>query len=74
MGYVLNGKKRYDIKKAAFKAPKVKGKWPNKGTGVWEIATRYSHVDMDDNGSSLILGGVMDNYTLGLNWYINGNN
>ena len=73
MGYVLNGKKRYSIKKAAFKAPKVKGKWPNKGSGVWEVATRYSHVDMDDNGSSLILGGVMDNYTLGLNWYINGN-
>ena len=28
---------------------------------------------MDDNNSSKILGGVMDNYTLGLNWYINGN-
>jgi len=73
MGYVLNGKKRYDIKKAAFKAPKVETKWPNKGTGVWEVAARYSHVDMDDNNSSKILGGVMDNYTLGLNWYINGN-
>ena len=35
----------------------------NKGTGVWEVATRYSHVDMDDNNSSKILGGVMDNYT-----------
>ena len=73
LGYVINGKKRYDIKKAAFKAPKVKSKWPHEGNGVWEVAARYSHVDMDDNNSSKILGGVMDNYTIGVNWYINGN-
>jgi phosphate-selective porin OprO/OprP len=49
--------------------------------GAWEIAARYSHVDLNDlftpgipttvtNG---VAGGAQNIYTIGLNWYVNKN-
>jgi phosphate-selective porin OprO and OprP len=51
------------------------------GWGAWEIAARYSHVDLNDlftpgistavtNG---VAGGEQNIYTAGLNWYVNRN-
>ncbi|MEQ8734919.1 MAG: porin [Rhodospirillaceae bacterium] len=40
------------------------------GGGALEIAFRYDFADLTDSN---ILGGEMDRYTLGLNWYLNGN-
>ncbi|MEQ9446314.1 MAG: porin, partial [Rhodospirillaceae bacterium] len=41
-----------------------------KGGGAVEIAFRYDFADLTDSN---ILGGEMDRYTLGVNWYLNGN-
>lgn len=38
------------------------------GMGAWEMAVRFSQVELDD---SLISGGLLKDVTLGVNWYMN---
>ena len=40
------------------------------GWGAWEIAGRWSYLDVTDGQ---IIGGLMQNMTVGLNWYVNPN-
>src|SRR5262249_11382257 len=40
------------------------------GWGAWEVAARYSYVNLNDGP---IQGGIFSGVTLGLNWYLNSN-
>jgi phosphate-selective porin OprO/OprP len=40
------------------------------GPGAWQVGLRYSQLDLNDGG---IQGGVIEDVTLGLNWFLNPN-
>jgi phosphate-selective porin OprO/OprP len=46
------------------------GECANPGWGAFEVAYRYSYLDLNDNG---INGGLLSQHTVGLNWYFNDN-
>lgn len=69
--YFLTGEHRtYDMKKGFFGRvkPKDNFRFFGVGLGAWELALRYSYVDLN---SGKIQGGKERNLTAGLNWYIN---
>ena len=70
VGYLLGGNhRRYKTSAGAFDRQKPADNWGlDGGKGAWEIALRYSTIDLTDNG---IDGGEEDNLTLGVNWYLN---
>jgi phosphate-selective porin OprO and OprP len=77
-GYVLTGESRpYNTASAAYGGivPKDPFSLSAGGWGAWEIAGRYSTIDLNDRvGSALgVAGGRQTVYTLALNWYINRN-
>jgi len=39
-------------------------------SGMWQLGLRYDSIDLDDSG---ILGGQMDSWTAGVNWYWRSN-
>lgn len=67
--WVLTGESR-EYKDGSF--ARIKPKKPfslaKGGWGAWEVAGRYSTLDLNDGN---IRGGKEDNYSLGLNWYPN---
>tara|TARA_B100000749_G_scaffold232187_1_gene189034 strand:- start:53 stop:1786 length:1734 start_codon:yes stop_codon:yes gene_type:complete len=76
--YFLTGESRnYYPRFAAFWRVKPKHDFSlENGTwGAWELGLRYSVLDLDDEASNLpsggVRGGAAENYTLGLNWYLN---
>ena len=78
--WVLTGeRRRYNKSTAAFASPKPEknATLENGGMGAWELAARYSDLDLDDRagiaGAAAPAGGVRGGeqkiWTIGLNWY-----
>lgn len=68
-GYFLTGEHRpYDRKSGAIDRVMPFNSVGNCGRGAWEVAMRYSKVDLNDEN---IFGGELTNLTTGINWYLN---
>ena len=77
-GYVLTGETRKYIPGSASYGgviPNHPFELNSGGWGAWEIAGRYSTMDLNDQLGSIngIAGGRQNVYTLALNWYLNRN-
>ncbi len=72
--YFLTGEHRpYNRKKGVFGRIKPRHNYTNKpggGKGAWEIAARYSYLDLDDKS---VNGGRLQDFSIGVNWYLNPN-
>jgi len=82
--WTLTGEaRRYGIATATFDAPRVEKPFDlkSKQWGVFEIAARYSDLDLNYRAGALgsaqvasaIRGGEQKAFTIGLNWYPNNN-
>ena len=77
-GYVLTGETRkYNPGSASYGGvnPAHPFSLDGSGWGAWEIAGRYSTVDLNDQlaNANGVAGGRQNVYTLALNWYVNRN-
>jgi len=70
--YFLTGEHRkYKTSAGAFSRVKPKKDFLREGGwGAWEVATKYSRLDLSDRD---IAGGRLSDITLGLNWHLNPN-
>ncbi|MEO5355622.1 MAG: porin, partial [Magnetococcus sp. XQGC-1] len=62
-----NDSRPYDLSSAEFGPVH-----PSDKLGAFELALRYSTLDLNDEQAS-IKGGEADNITVALNWYVNNN-
>ncbi len=68
VSWVITGEMRTYRKKSGIFNPVPVSKPVNtEGWGAWEVAFRYSTVNLSDGSLD---GGVMDTYSLGLNWWL----
>lgn len=69
--WFITGENRpYSTKSGTFGKVKPTDPFEPKGDGwgAWEVAARYSSLDLNDGA---ITGGEMNNFTVGVNWYLN---
>lgn len=70
--YWLTGENRnYNRSSGSFGYVNPAGNFRENGSwGAWELAARYSELDLNDGN---IDGGKLENMTVGLNWHLNPN-
>lgn len=67
--YVLTGERReYNRSQGVFDGVDPDENFGANGWGAWEVATRWSYIDLNDNN---VRGGRLEDLTFGLNWYLN---
>jgi phosphate-selective porin OprO/OprP len=70
-GWFLTGESmNYKPSKGIYRRVTPKGIVGKGGIGAWQVAMRYSSLDLTDED---IIGGEEENFTLGLNWYATSN-
>lgn len=71
-GYFLTGEHRkYKNSAGTFSRVKPKRNFgKDGGPGAWEVAVRYSMLDLND---AAVSGGKLEDVTAGVNWYLNPN-
>ena len=70
VSYFLTGEQRpYQRRRGIFGRVPLRQRfsWKDRYFGAWEVAARYSHLDLNDRD---IRGGNLSNFTLALNWYV----
>ena len=65
--FVTGESKVYSAKNATFGRVEPKRPWGKGGPGAWELALRYSDININDPG---INGGELEGLTGGVNWYL----
>lgn len=71
--FLLTGEHRsYKRSSGAFGTVRPRNNFLNGrgGAGAWETKVRFSRLDLDDQE---IMGGIVEDLTLGINWYLNPN-
>lgn len=70
--FVTGEHRNYKVGEGAFDRVKVKKNFLTDagGFGAWELAARYSYLDLDDEGAT---GGELADVTAGVNWHLNPN-
>jgi phosphate-selective porin OprO/OprP len=66
--------RRYNAGRAAFDGPEPAHPLGKDGLGAWEVAARYSNIDLDympflGTAAGGVPGGAQTVWSLGLNWY-----
>jgi phosphate-selective porin OprO/OprP len=84
VAWTLTGQaRRYNAQNGGFDVPRVEKPFSLKGKswGIWELAARYSELDLNYRAgvlgaapaASAVRGGDQKIFTIGLNWYPNNN-
>jgi len=69
--YFLTGEhRRYSKPDGTFGRVSLRNSVGKGGLGAWQVAARYDYVDLNDGRTR---GGVLGQWTLGLNWHLNPN-
>jgi phosphate-selective porin OprO and OprP len=68
--FLTDDMRPYSARKGSYGKIKPSSVVGKGGIGAWQLAARFSSVDLNDND---ILGGDAENFSLGLNWYATNN-
>jgi len=71
--FITGESRRYKAHEGSFTRVKPNANFGNGGWGAFEVAYRFSYMDMSSPLSTASYGGIRRNSTIGLNWYPTSN-